>query len=444
MHQVSMSLLSTRFVLSAVLAICAFISGTISRDAVAQEAIGSESELAAATETVIGLDDNAKAVLERLFDSIRDAKVSRATVEMLADSVMDGRVLESKQSTFQIASKLPGKYTIYLKDDDLRMRVYCNGEEMLVAMTPEAYFRMPEILSINDAATVMPLPLGPYPEPVLALSLASFDPDYTFLNGMKSISLVSRGPFKSEPAAIHLRGVQADFVTWDFWFSDDPQSPKPLRLLVDLTPMLVQSDQVHVPDGFSHQIRFDFNTWRMSGSADESLFKFNPADDAIEYESLEDYAEQTSDTEKPHPLIGKTAPNFQLKNLSGKSVKLSQLRGRVVIVDFWASWCTPCLAAMPAITDVVKRYRDKGVVLLAINTGEEPKDVKAFVKERKLKMNVLLDTKQDTADEYSVEAIPKTFVIDEEGLVRAVHQGFDGAEAIEKQLAADIDSALAK
>lgn len=84
-----------------------------------------------------------QAVLEPLFDSISKAKVSRATVEMLSDSILNGQVVESETSTFQIASAPPNQFTIYLKQPEQRTRLYCDGKQFIAAMRPMRIFDCP-------------------------------------------------------------------------------------------------------------------------------------------------------------------------------------------------------------------------------------------------------------------------------------------------------------
>ncbi len=122
------------------------------------------------------LTDDVREALVPLFSAIAKADVSRATVEMLADTLVGGSVVESQKSTYQIASIHPNQFTVYLKEPDQRTRIYSDGKSMAVALAPDAYFRLPETLNTQDAVTGLPVPLGPYPEAVLALTLAGVDP----------------------------------------------------------------------------------------------------------------------------------------------------------------------------------------------------------------------------------------------------------------------------
>jgi peroxiredoxin len=135
--------------------------------------------------------------------------------------------------------------------------------------------------------------------------------------------------------------------------------------------------------------------------------------------------------------IGNLAPDFQLDNLDGQSVSLSDSRGRPVLVNFWASWCPPCRSEMPFIQDIFtdKKWAEEGLVVLAIDIGESPSTVREFVKKEGLTFPVLLDIARDVFIEYYVRTIPTTFFIDREGIIRAIKIGaFSDLPEIEKTL----------
>jgi len=310
---------------------------------------------------------------------------------------------------------------------------------MAVALAPDAYIRLPETLNTQAVVTGLPVPLGPYPEAVLALTLAGVDPAISLIAGMKSIEVVDHDDFRGKVRAIHLRGVQADAVTWDLWIQAGDQ-PKPLRLLVDLTPMLIASGQLQVPESFSYQVRFDFLSWRVTGEVSQDLFVYKPSKDATEYESLESYYESIAGVVGEHPLLGKPAPRFKTTTLAGEDFDSNSLTDKVVVLDFWATWCIPCLAALPILQEVTDQFADKDVVFLALNTGEEREKIEVFLKEEKLNLkNVLLDPEGKVADGFAADAIPQTIVIGRSGAIESVHIGFAGAEALKQRLVDELN-----
>lgn len=136
-------------------------------------------------------------------------------------------------------------------------------------------------------------------------------------------------------------------------------------------------------------------------------------------------------------LINKTAPDFNLEDINGETVHLGSLRGKVVILDFWATWCTPCIKSFPAMEMAMVQYKDdKDVVFLFVNTWERAKDprtlVKDFFEKRKFDFYVLLDLKDPerntnkVAEDYKLNGIPAKFIIDREGIVRYHGTGFTG------------------
>ncbi len=124
-----------------------------------------------------------------------------------------------------------------------------------------------------------------------------------------------------------------------------------------------------------------------------------------------------------------TAPDFTLDRLGGGTVTLSDLRGHVVVLDFWATWCTPCIESMPYLQSLNDRYSEQGVVVLAINQEESRSTVDRFINGRGYTFTVLLDTDGAVARDYGVWGIPYTVVVDQSGMPHTVWAGPEGAEA---------------
>ncbi len=119
---------------------------------------------------------------------------------------------------------------------------------------------------------------------------------------------------------------------------------------------------------------------------------------------------------------GKAAPDFKLRTLDGKEVSLSDYRGKVVLINFWATWCPPCREEMPLFKRVYERYKNKGFEILAVSTDTSIDPVKKFVKEYKLDFPVLLDT-DNISSLYGIQGLPTSFLIDREGKIVKVRLG---------------------
>ena len=142
----------------------------------------------------------------------------------------------------------------------------------------------------------------------------------------------------------------------------------------------------------------------------------------------------------PAPRAGAPAPAFSAATLDGESVALADLRGQVVVLNLWASWCAPCRAEMPALERVWQRYVDDGLVVLAVNQGEDAATIEAFVAEYDLSFPIALDPREQVGRQYELVAYPTTLFIDRDGVVRNVVRGGPMPEAlVESQVKALLD-----
>lgn len=131
------------------------------------------------------------------------------------------------------------------------------------------------------------------------------------------------------------------------------------------------------------------------------------------------------------PRTGFAAPDFELTTQTGESVRLSDLRGKPVLINIWASWCEPCKAEMPAIQAIYEEYQPGGLVVLAVNSTiqDDPQRALAFVQDYNLTFPVPLDADGNVTRAYLVNALPTTFFVDTNGIVREVVIGGPMTEA---------------
>lgn len=128
--------------------------------------------------------------------------------------------------------------------------------------------------------------------------------------------------------------------------------------------------------------------------------------------------------------------DFELVNLKGENIKLSDLKGKVVVLDFWATWCGPCKASFPKMQEMVNKYRNKNVEFLFINTWERKKpeettkDVETFIKDNQYTFNVLFDYKDEVVKNYKIKGIPAKVVIDKKGDVISIKSSYDNLMAL--------------
>ena len=118
------------------------------------------------------------------------------------------------------------------------------------------------------------------------------------------------------------------------------------------------------------------------------------------------------------------APDFTLKSVDGPNIRLQEQRGRVVLVNFWATWCGPCRQEMPHLNRLYEKYRASGFVLLGVNIDEDQRNAIGLATKLGLKFPVLLDTDRKVSKLYDMSAMPATVLIDKDGRVKYLHRGY--------------------
>lgn len=132
------------------------------------------------------------------------------------------------------------------------------------------------------------------------------------------------------------------------------------------------------------------------------------------------------------PTGTKKAPDFSLKTSSGKTIVLSKLKGKTVVVNFWATWCGPCRAEIPGFMEVYEKYKSKGLEIVGISLDEGGwSDVGPFVKQLNIPYPVVLGNSK-VAEQYgNIDAIPTTFIVDKDGHIVSRHIGYMKKEDFE-------------
>ena len=118
------------------------------------------------------------------------------------------------------------------------------------------------------------------------------------------------------------------------------------------------------------------------------------------------------------------APDFTLKSISGENKRLSDFKGQVVLLNFWASWCVPCRQEMPILNDIHKKYEALGFAVLGVNVDQKSEKAIKYLKDTPVDFPVLYDPEGKVSKLYSVSAMPSTAIIDRDGNVRYIHPGY--------------------
>ena len=125
----------------------------------------------------------------------------------------------------------------------------------------------------------------------------------------------------------------------------------------------------------------------------------------------------------PSSQEGRAAPDFLLETLDGGALRLSDLQGKAVLVNFWATWCAPCRSELPYLVAAYERYRQEGLEIVAVNLQEDGDTISDYAEEFGMEFPVAIDRSGDVADKYRVVGIPTSFFIDRSGVVRSIYTG---------------------
>ena len=122
--------------------------------------------------------------------------------------------------------------------------------------------------------------------------------------------------------------------------------------------------------------------------------------------------------------LGQVAPDFTLKSMAGTNLNLTEQRGKIIVINFWASWCGPCRKEMPVLQKFYEKYQDLGVSVWGVNVEQENQAGRDFLADLNLTFPILFDETNTISASYQVEAMPTTIIIDRDGVVRYAFQGY--------------------
>jgi thiol-disulfide isomerase/thioredoxin len=202
------------------------------------------------------------------------------------------------------------------------------------------------------------------------------------------------------------------------------------KLSIDVKSSIsMKMEMPNMPAMVMHQTMLKKNI-KIDEPIDDSIFAFTPPADAIEVKEL---SFATAALPKAD-LTGKDAPAFSVQGIDGKTYTSATLRGKTVLLDFWATWCVPCRVSMPAVEKLHKDYKERGLIVLGVNVAEDLALVDEFVKKTPFAYPVVLSGESQILETYKVTAYPTFVLIGPDGKVVAHEIGFGGPEMLQKMI----------
>ncbi len=322
------------------------------------------------------------------------------------------------EAPFIQAGKAPGRMRMEIQHDILGSLVVSDGEAMWTYFKATGQYKKVASVPIagrggeKPGATVM-------------------GPGGSFLGMYGTIDSEGISVRQAGFAEIEFAGVTVRCTVLKLVHAPSDSAPAvlgPDSLFVDPSSAFVLKS-VHNVEGevqgmaMKTRMVLEYDDIRMDTEPADELFVFVPPAGATEVEEFGGFGGTRVD------LTGTMAPDFRLADLDGKPHRLENYRGKVVLLDFWASWCAPCRKELPSIEKFHREYRDKGLVILAINS-ETQNVARSFVKKNGYTFPVVRDAEGTVFDDYAVSSIPVTIVIDRTGRIVAHFVGFGGEEEL--------------
>ena len=269
---------------------------------------------------------------------------------------------------------------------------------------------------------------------VFVLELLAHDPYDNVMEGVTATEYVGKETLDGHD--VHHLGFTRGQLDWEMWIRAEG-APLLLQLSVGV------SGQESQQPGMKDSIVKQYQDWKIDETIAPDAFAFQPPADAKPSDNLMVSLARVAKRAQPQsPLVGQPAPPVELELLDGGTLSLQDHADRdIVILDFWATWCQPCLREMPVALEVSQLYHDRGVAFYAVNLRESRGRIQRCLDQEQLDVAVALDTKGSVAMAYGASALPTLVLIDKSGVIRGVHTGF--TPGLRDDLVQEIDELLA-
>lgn len=378
---------------------------------------------------------DAKAVLKQLAGFYKEKKTFQVDFgQKVAFHI--GDVDTKVESQAKLSVERPNRVAIRQKDAQLGVEVVCDGKQLSVSVAPLKRYIQTDAPKSLDELLTNPLIMGGIGGRGPLLDLFADDPYKVLMEGVTADEYAGREKV-GDADTHHLRFVQDQF-DWELWVAAGEQ-PVALKVVFDMTKSLAPGLPEEQRKDAKMSLTQHYNNWQFDKPLDDDTFAFDPPKDAKKVDSL--FGGEDDGEPEISPLVGKPAPDVEQDLLDGGHFSLKKQKGKIVILDFWATWCGPCVREMPLVAKVADDYRAKGVALYCLNQREDSDTIREFLKDKELKVTVSLDSEGEAGSAYGVQGIPTLVLINKAGVVQSVHIGF--SPQIGDKLKAELDALLA-
>jgi peroxiredoxin len=383
------------------------------------------------------IDAKSEQVLREMTEYAQGLKSFRAEVQANA-KVETGGTTNKLKFVYSIVGEQPNRLATIARSGEGAPVVVSDGKKLyalvpalnkyVLGSAPASFQAIAAAESLQGTSLGHSIIVG------ALLPFASYDELAAAIESAKYVGEEKLGPVKCH----HLKLTQK-LYDWDLWV-EIGKKPLPRKMEPDLTKWQ-KANPTQLPAGATADVIIGFKTWTTGITLKDKDFKIDPPSSAQEVASL--VPSPGEKTEGPQALTGLAAPPLSLGTLAGGQMNLADHKGKeIVILDFWATWCGPCVAALPQVSEVAATYRARGVAFYAVNQQEEAATVTQFLTDKQWNIPVAMDVKGEGAQAYRVSGIPQTVIIGRTGKVEVVHVG--AGPNLKEQLAGELDRIIAE
>jgi len=387
------------------------------------------------------LDPEAQAVVRRLADYIRRLQSFRVDLAVSMKLTAPG-MKQEVVSAYSLSVRRPDRLALVLKDSVMGTTIVSDGTTVSTCTPMEGKYR--QTSAPKDLADVIPRDsmVGPpiFGSPTFAgrllYALLADKPYEALMEDVTACRDLGTENVGGAPCR-HLE-FSGNNTTWYVWV-EAGEKPLIRRIAPDIPAQVARF--ARTMPGIRNELKLDaaitFDHWVPDAKLPDSVFQFTPPPGVTLTQSPP--GEDAPDANET--LVGKPAPNIRLSLLDGGQLDLAALKDKIVILDFWATWCGPCQMSMPVLIELANDYKAKGVVFYTINLQEPPEKIRDFLKQKKWAIPVALDKTGLAAENYVARGIPLTVIVGKDGTVQAMHEGFD--PDMKAGIKKDLDALLA-